>query len=147
METEPILCYVKGDWAYFTTQPLDKQWGDDWNDAPYEHNAGPPYRPHSADQHWEIVQVAWEGDFETPDSWSRGWGSDYSVEVINQKVVPWIQTDRYSLKPRIQIWAGTPLREFIRLVLAGGGMVYMPVDGVSIPTPPQEYGVEPVKVE
>lgn len=42
---EPRLCYVEGDWAYFTTQPLDKQWGDDWDDAPYEHNAGEPYYP------------------------------------------------------------------------------------------------------
>lgn len=40
-----VLCYVDGPWAYFTTQPLAKQWGDDWNDAPYEHNAGEPYEP------------------------------------------------------------------------------------------------------
>lgn len=39
------LCYVKGSFAYFTTQELSKQWGDDWNDAPYEHNAGEPYEP------------------------------------------------------------------------------------------------------
>jgi len=30
------LCYVSGPWAYFTTQALNKQWGDDWDDAPYE---------------------------------------------------------------------------------------------------------------
>ena len=39
------LCYVEGNIAYFTTQDLDKQWGDDWDDAPYEHNAGLPYLP------------------------------------------------------------------------------------------------------
>lgn len=32
--TEAVLCYVDGNCAYFTTQPLDQQWGDDWNDAP-----------------------------------------------------------------------------------------------------------------
>ena len=42
---EPVLCYVEGNWAYFTTKDLDKQWGDDWDDAPYEHNAGTPYGP------------------------------------------------------------------------------------------------------
>jgi hypothetical protein len=31
-----ILCYIDDDYAYFTEQSLDKQWGDDWNDAPYE---------------------------------------------------------------------------------------------------------------
>lgn len=39
------LCYIDDDTAtaYFTTQPLAEAWGDDWDDAPYEHNAGTPY--------------------------------------------------------------------------------------------------------
>lgn len=37
------LCHVERNFAYFTRLPLDEQWGDDWNDAPYEHNAGTPY--------------------------------------------------------------------------------------------------------
>jgi hypothetical protein len=40
-----MLCYVNLPWCYFTTKPLDEQWGDDWDDAPYEHNAGEPYGP------------------------------------------------------------------------------------------------------
>ena len=39
------LCYIEKNFAYFTTQDLEKQWGDDWDDAPYEHNAGTPYEP------------------------------------------------------------------------------------------------------
>ena len=37
--------YVEGKkekWAFFTPM-FERQWGDDWNDAPYEHNAGYPY--------------------------------------------------------------------------------------------------------
>lgn len=47
------LCYIDGCWAYFTTQDLDKQWGDDWDDVPYEHNAGDPYTPcwHNEPEH------------------------------------------------------------------------------------------------
>lgn len=45
MKPEFGLCYVKGCFAYFTSQPVEEQWGDDWNDAPYEHNAGEPYGP------------------------------------------------------------------------------------------------------
>lgn len=30
-------------YAYFTPVSLNEQWGDDWDDAPYEHNAGEPY--------------------------------------------------------------------------------------------------------
>ena len=37
-----VLCYVDAPWAYFTTRRLSEQWGDDWDDAPYEHNAGTP---------------------------------------------------------------------------------------------------------
>lgn len=25
------LCYVEGNFAYFTTLPLSEQWGDDWD--------------------------------------------------------------------------------------------------------------------
>ena len=42
IDKEPVLCYIdQHKRAYFTTQALSKQWGDDWNDAPYEQNASP----------------------------------------------------------------------------------------------------------
>ena len=47
--SEPVLCYIEGPWAYFTTRPLADQCGDDWDDAPYEHNAGWPYKWHKRD--------------------------------------------------------------------------------------------------
>lgn len=48
-----VLCYVDGQRAYFTTAKLADQWGDDWDDALYEHNAGEPYTPcwHNEPQH------------------------------------------------------------------------------------------------
>jgi hypothetical protein len=42
---EPILCYVRDNVAYFTTQRLRDQWGDGHDDKPYEHNSGIPYSP------------------------------------------------------------------------------------------------------
>ena len=45
MKKDLKLCYVKDNFAYFTTQKLSDQTGDDWNDAPYEYNAGIPYSP------------------------------------------------------------------------------------------------------
>jgi hypothetical protein len=41
---DAVLCYIDGSWAYFTTQNLKDQWGDDWDDAPFDCNAGEPYR-------------------------------------------------------------------------------------------------------
>ena len=44
------LCYVDRNKAWFTNN-FEKQWGDDWDDAPYEHNAGLPY------DHWsELIE-------------------------------------------------------------------------------------------
>jgi len=52
---------------YYTTNSLDKQWGDDWNDSPYEHNAGTPY---SASIHYysngDIVLDQREWNIEEP---------------------------------------------------------------------------------
>ena len=41
-EQDYKLCYIDGNKAYFTDN-FKRQRGDDWNDAPYEHNAEPPY--------------------------------------------------------------------------------------------------------
>ena len=120
--SEPILCYVEGNWAYFTTQELSKQWGDDWDDAPYEHNAGTPYEyDGEEDAHpWEIVKVAWDGPFETPDY--NHLNSPWSVEQINAGAVAWLVA-RYA-DPMVVIPAGVTLSEFTKRVLSAGGSVY-----------------------
>lgn len=46
---DPTVCYFDEPWLFFTSAPLAAQWGDDWNDAPYEHNAGTPYPDHWVD--------------------------------------------------------------------------------------------------
>jgi len=40
------LCYVRNPFLYFVSpEDYDTVTGDDWNDAPYQYNAGPPNRP------------------------------------------------------------------------------------------------------
>ena len=114
------LCYVYGSFAYFTTQELSKQWGDDWNDAPYEHNAGSPYD----EKGQNIKKIAFDGDLEPP---CEGYvNSKYSVEDINAKAVPWLYT-HYS-KPKVSIFAGASIEEFKELVIKSGGNIYIPVN-------------------
>lgn len=124
-----ILCYVREPWAYFTSQSLEEQWGDDWNDAPYEHNAGSPYEPSWIDKekgkHWTIERLAFEGPFEYPDSWQLN--SSYSVEMINKKKVPWLVPPKYDDSHQVSIWAGTEIEDFIQLVQSVGGEVYKKV--------------------
>ena len=141
---EPILCYVDGAWAYFTTQSLQKQWGDDFDDAPYEHNAGEPYSPsffHYCDERgsvknpsdwnkdgtpkWEIIKVGWDGNFCPPCEWAMNGNSKWSVMDINKKCVPWLQRARWHKEKEIKIWAGTTLSKFKKLIREAGGSVYV----------------------
>jgi hypothetical protein len=115
-----VLCYIDGAFAYFTNKPLHKQWGDDWDDAPYEHNAGAPY----SDEPGQIVKVAWDGPFGTPDEGELN--SRYSVMDINQGDVPWLRRSRWNSGPRMNIPAGATVAEFTSRIIENGGMVYFP---------------------
>jgi len=125
-EKPPVLCYVDAPWAYFTTRELDKQWGDDWDDAPYEHNAEEPYYPHeNSEDVWEIIKVAFDGDWETPASLAGG-NSQYTVEQINAGAIAWLTTSRWHTGPAVAIQAGTTLPDFYARIVKGGGNVYIP---------------------
>lgn len=123
LEQVPILCYVQEPWAYFTTKPLHKQQGDDWNDAPYEHNAGSPYTPREG-ENFKIVKLAFEGEFREPSFGHSN--SPFSVDEINRGAIAWLRTCE-GAEPSIVIHAGTPLDEFIRLVKKAGGKVYVEI--------------------
>lgn len=124
------LCYIEGNKAWFTDN-FEKQWGDDWNDKPYECNAGYPY------EYWsELIE-------DNPDIWKRKWQHHpiklktlyfeiedwtelkacdmgcFSVEEINKGQVAWIYTDKYS------IFAGTEINEFIETIEQHGGKIYL----------------------
>ncbi len=116
-----VLCYIDGPWAYFTSQPLTYQWGDDWDDAPYEHNAGPPYGPRSG-ENYEVVKLAFEGDFLRPHE-GEGFVR-WSVKDINAGKVAWLRPWPWS-NHDVRIWAGTTMAGFIRQVRAAGGKVYL----------------------
>lgn len=117
------LCYIDESWAYFTDQPITgegRQWGDDWDDAPYEHNAGSPYDHHGEN----IVKCAWEGEFDSPSS--HFGNSPYSVDRINQGVVPWLVSCKWRSGPPVVINAGVSPVEFVALITEGGGKTYWP---------------------
>ena len=139
--SEFVLCYIDAPWAYFTTQPLEDQWGDDWDDAPYEHNAGAPYDPPRPDlpaeeraklfpyawlpdgtPRWRIERVAFDGDFITPDYGYSN--SPWSVQQINRGEIAWLRPAPWS-DHAVVIHAGTTLPDFIDAVQRAGGCVYV----------------------
>ena len=99
------LCYVEGSDRYslklWFTNDFEHQWGDDWNDVPYEHNAGEPYEHYLVEDEQIpnthkccYIEAAPNVDITTPCSGYLD--SPYSVEQINNRITPWlILKDRY----------------------------------------------------
>lgn len=124
------LCYVEGNKAWFSDN-FENQWGDDWNDRPYECNAGEPYDcwleeiPHEPPvyekqykQHEIKHKILY---FETED-WIDKRPCDmgrFSVEDINKQAVAWVHTDKYN------ILAGTTIEKFIETIENNGGKIYL----------------------
>lgn len=136
------LCYIDKDTAYFTTQDLDKQTGDDWNDVPYEHNAGTPYearhyyyadgRKEPIPEHWnedgtpkwEIYTLKFDGyNMETPAT--KHYNSPYSVDMINAGMVAWLSGWDSTNEKHVAINAGTSIEEFKQKVRQCGGKIYI----------------------
>lgn len=95
---EPRLCYMMDNVMYFTDD-FEGQWGDDWNDAPYQCNAGTPYSWRSdlteeenrAHGYGHITYVGFVADdVWVKEAWERG---NVSVQDVNKGAVPWLYAD------------------------------------------------------
>lgn len=112
------LCYVSNERMYFTSN-FDTQWGDDWNDAPYEHNAEPPYK----DDTHDIVIIAFDDClFNYPNSYYCN--SPYSVEMINHGAVAWL----FDKQKNIAIEGGIELEYVINLFQENKYSLYFPLN-------------------
>lgn len=118
------LCYADENWAWFTTCPPGKQWGDDWGDVPFEHNAGTPYEwsPTAGTPEYQIVKVAWSGPFMLPNSEYSN--SPFSVKNINAGHIAWLRPNCVDDNIRL-IGASVSLESFVSLIKAAGGDVYL----------------------
>lgn len=112
--------------AYFTENPL-KSSGDDWDDAPYEHNAGPPIQ--RVEGKGKIVKLIFSAPgMSTPAMVTRERGflnSPYSVEDIIHKDVPWLSREFYTENAKIEIFAGVDFKDFLAIVILLGGIAYL----------------------
>lgn len=104
--------------------------GDDWNDRPYECNAGEPYDDWSEliednevrhkrkyKQHPIYIETLY---FETND-WCESKPCEkgsFSVEEINKGAIAWIITDKFCIQ------AGTTMKDFIKIIIENGGSIW-----------------------
>lgn len=124
------LCYVRPPWAYFTRLPLDQQWGDHWERAPYGPQAGLPY----SGEPDQILKVAFEGPMLTPEALEHVHA--YSVREINDQRTPWLSRESQLGGPPVYIMAGATLQRFLELVELAGGSVYAPLGWGELPEIP-----------
>lgn len=120
------LCYVKDNFAWFTTAELKDQWGDDWSDAPYDCRADEPYEWREGRECplYKLVKVAFDcEDMQTPDDVSFK-TPFYSVEMINAGAVAWMSSAAH-VSDKISIHAGASVKEFISKIKEAHGEVYM----------------------
>lgn len=129
--------YKKGEfeyYAYFTPRSMNAQTGDDWNDCPYEHNAGIPYdhiitkvvdcetcpglKIAKEIKYIEIIKVPFSTrSFNTsfPKDYSYGGNSSFCVDSINRGAVAWIY-DFVDKKHSVAIYGGCTLKKFSKLI-------------------------------
>ena len=97
--------------------------GDDWNDTPYEHNAGRPYDNYYKDGK-EIPIELKELYYEFPYEWIKlpcddFYNSPFSVEDINRGHIAWIRGDKFNIQPK------TTYEDFIKIVEENNGKIYL----------------------
>lgn len=113
-------------YTYFTSNPVfDDQWGDDWNDCPYQDNAGTPYDDISIEQEHtsgmlyfsmlrseiDVLRVTTNIKsymINLPEDFSNG----LTVQSINQGAAAWIYY--HNNKEYRTIYAGCTASRFIK---------------------------------
>lgn len=107
---------------FFTEADLKKQWGDDWDDAPYDCNAGWPYDDTSykdKDGKWQYVKhtvlvlnISIDNEHWPTTPGDYGYNSPFCVEDINLGACAWM----FFGKKCEPIYAGaTPLDVFEKI--------------------------------
>ena len=123
------LCYVEGNKAWFSDN-FENQWGDDWNDRPYECNAEVPYtswgeeigKDEKGKPIYKEHKIKHKTLYFEVDDWIDKRPCDmgrFSVEDINKQALAWVHTSKFN------ILAGTTIEKFIETIESNGGKIYL----------------------
>lgn len=109
---------------------LKNNGGDDWDDVPYEDNAGEPYthwfeeikhKPPVYEKQYKEHSIYIETLYFETNDWNERKPCDvgrFSVEEINKGAVAWIITDKFCIR------AGTTMKDFIQIIEENGGAIW-----------------------
>lgn len=114
------LCLVDGNEMFFTSS-FEDQWGDDWNDAPYDCNAGSPYED---DKHHVISAFVKKINLRTPCD--LHYNAPYSAEDLNHKAAAWL----FDAEHGVSIFGGDTLEEVIAKAKEAGEEVFLSAEEI-----------------
>ena len=117
------LCYIENNVMYFSDN-FPSCRADDWDDAPYEHNAGTPYeyredlsvKENRENGYSRLRYVGYVPDWEIKTPAERfGYNTPFSVDDINNGAVPWLYHEKYG-----GLMAGTTINKAIKWLRKAG---------------------------
>lgn len=132
------LCYLKNCYAYFTTQSLELQTGHRWNERPHQKVSGVPYNylPLVDKDSWELVRVRFKVNRHDTTTDPSSVEDNYSVQDINLELKrPWVILKNPKTEECVEVYAGTSLFAFIKLVKEHQGSVLLPEEFSLLPIP------------
>jgi len=107
---------------YLGADDCNDYWGDDWNDAPYEHNAGTVYREYIQG----YVEFAFSSEYVVCEACDGYFNSSFSKEDMINRKVPCITI---STKPEIKIYFGDNIDEISKQITELGGFKILDMRG------------------
>ena len=108
---------------YLGADDCEDYWGDDWNDAPYEHNAGRVYQEYIKG----YVEFAFSLKYNIYEACDGYFNSPFSKEDMINRKIPCL-TICASAEPEIKIYFGDNIDEVSKQIIELGGFKINEID-------------------
>lgn len=110
---------------YLGSDDCNYYWGDDWNDAPYEHNAGRVYDKYILG----YVEFAVPLKYDVYEACSGHFNSPFSKEDMMNRKVPCLTI---STDSKIKIYFGDNIDEISKQIIELGGFKILEMRGEKV---------------
>ena len=107
---------------YYGEDDCNDYWGDDWDDAPYEHNAGQVYQRYIQG----YVEFTFPLKYSVCEPCDDYFNSPYSKEDMKNGKVPCLTI---STEPEIKIYFGDNIDEISKQIIERGGFKILDMRG------------------
>ena len=122
MKIIDFIKYGNGFGLYLGADDCNDYWGDDWNDAPYEHNAGQVYQRYRQG----YVEFAFPLKYDICEACYGYFNSPFSKEDMKNRKVPCLTI---STEPEIKIYFGDNIDDISKQITELGGFKILEMRG------------------